>query len=150
MDCFLPSPSPKHHEQKTRPFLFLIRLCDIFVFTECFFPIRFYRSDQIVRACWHIKLIQAKDKILGKGHYYKFYNIKNQKEHGKICKPSLHRKSLFSSSLLLQSKHQKWLFSWSLLRQKSDFRCSDFTYGVKKDHNIKNQNINYLWHITYG
>jgi hypothetical protein len=69
---------------------------------------------------------------MGKGHYYKFHNIKNQKEHRKICKSSLHRKSLFS---------------WSLLRH---FRCSDFTYGVKKDHNIKNQNINYLWHITYG
>ncbi len=25
-----------------------------------------------------------------------------------------------------------------------DFRCSDFTYGVE------NQNINYLWRITYG
>ena len=33
---------------------------------------------------------------------------------------------------------------------KKDFRCSDFTYGVKKDHNVENQNINYLWHITYG
>jgi hypothetical protein len=31
-----------------------------------------------------------------------------------------------------------------------DFRCSDFTYGVKKGHNIENQNINYLWRITYG
>ncbi len=31
-----------------------------------------------------------------------------------------------------------------------DFRCSDFTYGVKKDHNVENQNINYLWRITYG
>ena len=29
-----------------------------------------------------------------------------------------------------------------------DFRCSDFTYGVKKDHNVKNRNINYLWLIT--
>ncbi len=31
---------------------------------------------------------------MGKGHYYKFHNIKNQKEHQKICEPSLHRKSL--------------------------------------------------------
>jgi hypothetical protein len=31
-----------------------------------------------------------------------------------------------------------------------DFRCSDFTYGVKKGHNVENQNINYLWRITYG
>ena len=59
----------------------------------------------------------------------------NQKEQRKICKPSLHRKCLFSSSLL---------------RQKSDFRCSDFTYGVKKDHNVENQIINYPWHITCG
>ena len=48
------------------------------------------------------------------------------------------------------SEHRKCLLSSSLLRQKSDFRCSDFTYGVKKDHNVKNQNINYLWRITYG
>jgi hypothetical protein len=41
----------------------------------------------------------------------------------------------------------------SLLRQKKDFWCSDFTYGIKKDHNVENpKNIlsNYLWHITYG
>ena len=31
-----------------------------------------------------------------------------------------------------------------------DFRCSDFTYGVKKDKNVKNWNINYLWRITSG
>ncbi len=85
--------------------------------------------------------------LWGKGQ---FHNIKNQKEHQNICKPSQHQKSLFSSPLLLQSEHQKWLFSWSLLQQKSDFWCSDFTYGVKKDHNFENQNINYLWHITYG
>ena len=42
----------------------------------------------------------------GKGHYYEFHNIENQKEHQKIC--------------------------------------------VKKDHNVENQNINYLWQITYG
>jgi hypothetical protein len=41
----------------------------------------------------------------------------NHEEHQKICKPSLHQKCLFSSSLL---------------QQKLDFRCSDFTYGVKK------------------
>ena len=71
-------------------------------------------------------------KHLGEGHNYEFHNVVNQKEHRKIWIPSLHPKSLFS---------------WSLLRH---FRCSDFTYGVKKDHNIENQNINYLWHITYG
>ncbi len=48
------------------------------------------------------------------------------------------------------SQRRNCLLSSSLLRQKSDFRCSDFTYGVKKDHNVKNQNINYLWRITYG
>jgi hypothetical protein len=59
----------------------------------------------------------------------------NEREHRKICKQSLHRKCLFSSSLL---------------RQKSDFRCSDFTYGVKKDQNVKNKKHQlpmayYLW-----
>ena len=38
----------------------------------------------------------------------------------------------------------------SLLQQKKDFRRCDFTYGIKKDHNVENQTINYLWHITYG
>ena len=33
---------------------------------------------------------------------------------------------------------------------KKDFRRCDFTYGVKKDQNVKNKNINYLWRITYG
>jgi hypothetical protein len=36
------------------------------------------------------------------------------------------------------------------LDKKLDFWCSDFTYGIKKDHNVENQNINYQWHITYG
>ena len=27
----------------------------------------------------------------------------------------------------------------SLLRQKKDFRRCDFTYGIKKDHNVENQ-----------
>jgi hypothetical protein len=79
----------------------------------------------------------AIDRV-GEGHYYKIRTLKtyqNHKEHQKICRPSLHRKCLCSLSIL---------------RQKSDFQCSDFTYGVKKDHNIENQNINYLWHITYG
>ncbi len=31
----------------------------------------------------------------GKGHYYKNHNIENQKEHQKICKPSLHQKASF-------------------------------------------------------
>ena len=33
---------------------------------------------------------------------------------------------------------------------KKDFRRCDFTYGVKKDQNVENKNINYLWRITYG
>ncbi len=59
----------------------------------------------------------------------------NEREHRKICKQSLHRKCLFSSSLL---------------QQKSDFWCSDFTYGIKKIRTLKIKNINYLWRITYG
>ena len=31
---------------------------------------------------------------------------------------------------------------------KKDFWRCDFTYGIKKDHNVENQK--YLWHITYG
>ncbi len=56
------------------------------------------------------------------------------------------------------SLHRKWLFSWSLLRHhyiengflvdhyynittttKKDFWRCDFTYGIKKDHNVENQ-----------
>jgi hypothetical protein len=91
--------------------------------------------------------------FLGKGHYYKFHNVENQKEHRKIWRQSQHRKALLKGSerrKRKRSEHQKCLLSSSLLRQKSDFRCSDFTYGVKKDHNVENQNINYLWRITYG
>jgi hypothetical protein len=32
----------------------------------------------------------------GKGQNYKNHNVENQKEHQKICKPSLHQKWLFS------------------------------------------------------
>ncbi len=63
---------------------------------------------------------------------------------------SLHQKWLFSWSLLRHHFIESPFFSWSLLRQ---FRCSDFTYGIKKDHNVEIKNIflsNYLWHITYG
>ncbi len=74
---------------------------------------------------WH-SLKLGRRSLLRKSEHQK--TNQNTKEHQKICKPSLHRKCLFSSSLL---------------QQKSDFRCSDFTYGVKKDHNVENQNINY-------
>jgi hypothetical protein len=63
---------------------------------------------------------------LGKGHYNEFHNVENQKEHRKICKPSLHRNVAITTTT-------------SLLRQKKDFRQCDFTYGIKKDHNVENQ-----------
>jgi hypothetical protein len=43
----------------------------------------------------------------GKGHYYKNQNIKKQKEHQKICKPSLHGKSPLKRSLRQKSLCQK-------------------------------------------
>ena len=70
----------------------------------------------------------------GKGHYYKFHSIENQKEHQKISKPALHQKSLFSWSLLPHhyiengflvdhyikiDKDHYYKSSWSLL-QKSE------------------------------
>jgi hypothetical protein len=91
--------------------------------------------------------------FLGNDHYYKFHNVENQKEHRKIWRRSQHQKALLKRSerqKRKRSEHQKCLLSSSLLPQKSDFRCSDFTYGDKKDHNVENQNINYLWRITYG
>ncbi len=44
----------------------------------------------------------------------------------------------------------KMAFQFITTTTKKDFRCSDFTYGIKKDHNVENRNINYLWRITYG
>jgi hypothetical protein len=93
------------------------------------------------------------DLVTGKGQNYEFHNVENQKEHRKIWRQSQHRKALLKGSerrKRKRSEHRKCLLSSSLLRQKSDFQCSDFTYGVKKDHNVENQNINYLWRITYG
>jgi hypothetical protein len=37
---------------------------------------------------------------MGKGHYYENQNVEKQKERQNFCKPSLHWKCLFSSSLL--------------------------------------------------
>jgi hypothetical protein len=36
-------------------------------------------------------LTQKRGFMMGKGHYYENHNVENQKEHQKICKPSLHR-----------------------------------------------------------
>jgi hypothetical protein len=62
---------------------------------------------------------------------------------------SLHRNCLFSSSLL-QHHYIKNGFLVHHYYDKKDFRCSDFTYGVKKDHNVKNWKYQlpmayYLW-----
>jgi hypothetical protein len=62
----------------------------------------------------------------GKGHYYENHNVKKQKEHQKICKPTLHRKSPLNLSL-----HQK------SLRQKHDklpMAFSTYEIRLKKCH----------------
>ncbi len=54
----------------------------------------------------------------GKGHYYEFHDVENQKEHQKICKPSLHRNVAFSWSLLRHHYNDKkrllmfWFYLW--------------------------------------
>ncbi len=91
---------------------------------------------------------------LGKGHYYKFHNIKNQKEHRKICKPSLHRKSLFSWSLLQHHYIENGflvdhyiknhcLFSLSLLR-KSESR-KECEKNIESLSFVWFSHFNYLW-----
>ncbi len=45
--------------------------------------------------------------LMGNGHYYKFHNVKIQKEHQKNCNQSLHRKSPLKWSLCQKSKHEK-------------------------------------------
>ncbi len=59
-------------------------------------------------------------------------------------------KSLFLVDHYYDITTSKMAFEFITTTTKKDFWCSDFTYGIKKDHNVKNQNINYLWHITYG
>ena len=70
---------------------------------------------------WH-SLKLGRRSLLRKSEHQK--TNQNTKEHQKICKPSLHRKSLFSWSLLLQSEHRKWLFGWSLHRKSLLFSSS--------------------------
>ena len=52
---------------------------------------------------------------LGEDHYYENQNIKNQKEHQKICKPSLPR---------------KWLKNWSERQKSLCQKQSKTTYAV--------------------
>jgi hypothetical protein len=47
------------------------------------------------------------DQILGKGHYYKNQNVKDQKEHQKNCKPSLHQKYSKKDQNIKIDKDQK-------------------------------------------
>jgi hypothetical protein len=75
--------------------------------------------------------------------------LKVQKEQQK----SERRKSFFK---LIRTSKMKSLIRTSKIRTskitsqvKNDFQRSDFTYGVKKDQNVKNKKINYLWRITY-
>jgi hypothetical protein len=46
---------------------------------------------------------------MGKGHYYKNHNIKNQKEHQKICEPSTSKVSIkeITSSKITSSNQSK-------------------------------------------
>ena len=74
-------------------------------------------------------------KRLGKGHYYENHNVKNQKEHRKICKPSQCR---------------KWLLSWSQLWHhniKNGFLVNH--YIEKNEKNI--EKISFVWfsHFDY-
>ncbi len=91
---------------------------------------------------------------LGKGHYYKFHNIKIQKERWKICKPSLHRKSLYSWSLLRHHYikngflvdhyiENHCLFSSSLL-QKSECR-KECEKNIKSLGFVWFSHFDYLW-----
>ena len=105
----------------------------------------------------------------GKGHYYKFHNVEIPKERWKKFKASERRKWLFSFSLLRNQNIKSDFLAHRYYYNQNiesvflvhnyydnqnidknieiDFRCSDFTYGVKKDHNVENQNINTY---TYG
>ncbi len=58
-------------------------------------PDLFNKSNHIFNYHIQIKIPQILF-CLGEGHNYEFHNVENQKEHQKIWRPSLHRKSLFS------------------------------------------------------
>ena len=71
------------------------------------------------------KEIEIKEaKFEGEGHNYEFHNVENQKEHWKIWRPSLHRKSLFSWSLLWHTTTTKkrlstlWFYLWHQKRSQ--------------------------------
>ena len=66
-------------------------------------------TDFVAAVFWINKATKEKFQVknTGKGHYYENHNIENQKEHRKICEPSLHRKSPLKWSLHQKSLRQK-------------------------------------------
>ncbi len=79
------------------------------------------------------------------GHFFQNIKIVFLVHHYYVIRTSKVSFQFITTTTIRTSK-----VSFYLLVHHYYFRCSDFTYGVKKDHNVKNQNINYLWHITYG
>jgi hypothetical protein len=67
-----------------------------------------------------------------------------------LLQKSLRQKTKRTSKKFANHHYIEIVFLVHHYYDKKDFRCSDFTYGVKKDHNVENQNIDYLWRITYG
>ncbi len=63
---------------------------------------------------------------MGKGHYYKFHNIKNQKEHQKIWKPfqlitTSTRPAWAGFKTAEEGRAKICKFSWQKLKNKSNF-----------------------------
>ena len=94
-----------------------------------------------------------KNVILGKGQNIENQNFESLKADQKFERDqnvkSLFFKLIRSSKMKRLIRTLKIRTSKRTLKVKNDFRCSDFTYGVKKDQIVKNQKINYLWRITY-
>jgi hypothetical protein len=81
----------------------------------------------------------------GKGQNYENKNIEIQKEHRNVSKHQ-NIKSVFLVHHYYYNQNIESVFlvhhyndNQSIEKNiEIDFRCSDFTYGVKKDHNVEN------------
>jgi hypothetical protein len=100
--------------------------------------LKFYLGDMILTI-----EIASNQHLKGKGHNVKNKNVESLKVDQKFEKDQ-NLESLFFK--LIRTSKMKRLIRTSKIRTlkrmskvKNDFQCSDFTYGVKKDQNIKNR-----------
>jgi hypothetical protein len=87
---------------------------------------------------------------MGKGQNTKIRTSKFKEKVKNVSKHQIIEKLLFSSLLLQHQNVESFFLLHHYYDKNSDFRCSDFTYCVKKDQNVKNQKHQLHMRITYG